>query len=149
MVLDQLANAQLYMDLSPRLKKGLEYISTTDFSTVPAGKYELDGQLIYAMVNEYETKPSEACKLEAHLKYIDIQLMVEGEEQVGYAMKTTQLPTEAYNPDKDVMFFKEKVCFFSFTKGQFAIFYPSDLHQPGINTKHPSPVRKVVVKVAV
>ena len=59
MVLDQLNNTHLYNGLSPRLKKGLEYIATTDFSKIPAGKYELEGELIYVMVNEYNTKPSE------------------------------------------------------------------------------------------
>lgn len=149
MVLDQLNNAHLYHGLSPRIKKGLEYIATTDFSKKAAGKYELEGQLIFVMVNEYETKPSEACKLEAHLKYIDIQLMLTGEEQVGYTMKTNQVPTEEYNTEKDVMFFSEQVCYFKFYTGQFAIFFPTDLHQPGISLKRTKGVRKVVVKVAV
>lgn len=149
MILDRIENASLYAGLSERLKVGLDYISQTDFSNVPAGKYEIDGKMVYAMVNEYESKPASECKLESHIKYIDIQVILQGEEQVGFVVKTNQQPTIEYNPEKDVMFFQEEVFNFPFTVGDFAIFYPTDLHQPGIQLNGVSKVRKVVVKVAI
>ena len=80
---------------------------------------------------------------------IDIQIIVEGKEQIGYVEYTNQNPTVAYDAEKDVMFFEEEVTLLPFSKGVFGIFYPSDLHQPCIQTEKVSKVRKVVVKVAV
>ena len=149
MVFDRIENVDLYRDLSPMLRKGLEYIANTNFDDLLPGKYEIEGDQIYMMVNEYETKHAEECKLESHLKYIDIQLILEGEEQVGYTMKKDHVPSVPYDPEKDVMFFDEHVCYFKFYPGQFVIFFPTDLHQPGINLKRVHNVRKVVLKVAV
>ena len=127
----------------------MEYIANTRFDDLHPGKYEIEGDQLFVLVNEYETKHAEDCKLESHLKYIDIQLMLEGEEQVGYTMKHDKQPTVPYDAGKDVMFFNEHVCYFKFYPGQFVIFFPTDLHQPGINLKRVHKVRKVVLKVAV
>lgn len=149
MILDKIENAELYFGLSERLMKGLKYLKATNFSALEPGKYVLDGELLYAMVNEYETKVAGSCKLESHQKYIDIQFMLEGDEQVGFLPEAGQVPTEPYNATKDVQFYDEVVHFFPFRKGQFAIFYPTDLHQPGVTLSAKCSVRKVVVKVAV
>jgi YhcH/YjgK/YiaL family protein len=149
MVLDNIENAVLYFGLNKHLQQALNYMVETDFGKLAPGKYFIDGENLIANVNEYETKPASECKLESHVKYIDIQLMLEGEEQVGYLAKCNQQPTEMYNHEKDVMFFSEEVSVFKFTKGQFAIFFPTDLHQPGIQSGENTNVRKVVLKVAV
>jgi YhcH/YjgK/YiaL family protein len=149
MILDKLENAVLYFGLSKHLQEGLNYLLSTDFEKLAPGKYFLDGENLIANMNEYETKSEAECKLESHLKYIDIQYLVEGEEMIGYLCKGDQQPTEAYNPDKDVQFYKEKTTFFKLEKGQFVIFFPTDLHQPGIMVSEPVNARKVVLKVAV
>ena len=149
MILDRIENASLYYGLNERLKKGLEYIQNTDFDKVENGKYFLDSNNLFAIVSEYETKSIDKAKLESHKKYIDIQFIVEGKEQIGYVEYTNQNPTVAYDAEKDVMFFEEEVTLLPFSKGVFGIFYPSDLHQPCIQTEKVSKVRKVVVKVAV
>jgi YhcH/YjgK/YiaL family protein len=149
MILDKIENAYLYSMISPLLAEGLKFLSENDFNTIEPGKFFLKDQLLYAMINDYETKPMEQCKLEAHRKYIDIQFMVSGEEQMGYTPLIDQIPSEEYNPEKDVVFFEDEVSLFTVRKGHFAIFFPDDLHQPCIMVDEASPVRKVVVKVAV
>ncbi|HNW51142.1 MAG TPA: YhcH/YjgK/YiaL family protein [Prolixibacteraceae bacterium] len=149
MILDAIENADLYKSISPLLAEGMKFLSENNFETIEPGKFYLKDQLLYAMVNEYETKPMEQCKLEAHRQYIDIQFMVSGEERVGYVAFEGQTPSEAYNPEKDVVFFQENVSLFTLKKGSFAVFFPNDLHQPCILSGEAARVRKVVVKVAV
>ncbi|HPR31823.1 MAG TPA: YhcH/YjgK/YiaL family protein [Prolixibacteraceae bacterium] len=149
MILDKVENVALYTGISPLLDEGLKFISENDFSAIEPGKYFLKDQLLYAMVNEYTTRAAGECKLEAHQKYIDIQFMVAGKEQIGYTSLRDQESSEAYNPEKDVVFFTEKVDLLTLDEGRFAIFFPDDLHQPGIQAPLPEKVRKVVVKVAV
>jgi YhcH/YjgK/YiaL family protein len=149
MVTDKIENASIYFGLNERLKRGLEYLAKTDFSKLENGKHVIDGEFLFALVSEYNSKPVEMCKLESHLKYIDIQYVVEGHEQIGYVAKADQIPTEAYLVEKDVMFFNEKVSTFTMGKGQFAIFYPSDLHQPCRVDGEVAAIRKVVLKVAI
>ena len=149
MILDKIENADLYKAINPLLAEGLKFIVENNFSQIEPGKFFLKDKLLYAMVNEYSTKPLEQCKLEAHKKYIDIQFMVSGEEQMGYTPLIDQKPSEEYNPEKDVVFYEDEVSLFTVRKGHFAIFFPDDLHQPCIMLNGALPVRKVVVKVAV
>ncbi len=149
MIADRIENIDLYTGLGDRIVKALKYISETDFSGIEKGKYTIDGDLIYAMVNEYETKPEADCKIEAHRKYIDLQFLISGEETMGYTPLTGQNPSIAYNEEKDCVFFEVPVSTMNFVPGMFAIFYPTDLHQPCIRTGETSAVKKVVVKIQV
>ncbi|MCF8357930.1 MAG: YhcH/YjgK/YiaL family protein [Prolixibacteraceae bacterium] len=149
MILDKIENIEQYKGLAPLLDEGLKFISENDFKTIEPGKFFLKDTLLYASINEYETKPMSECKLEGHRKYIDIQYMVSGSELIGFTSLSNQQPSESYNEGKDVVFFREEAPLFPFTKGQFAVFFPDDLHQPGILNQKKEKVRKVVVKVAV
>jgi YhcH/YjgK/YiaL family protein len=149
MILDKVENVQQYNGLSDLLKEGLKFIAENDFSQIEPGKFFLKDDLLFATVSEYATKPASECKLEAHRKYIDIQYIVSGEEKIGFTTFEGQTPSVPYNPEKDIVFFKEEVTFLTLTSGTFAIFFPSDLHQPCVAVESPSNVKKVVVKVAV
>lgn len=149
MIVDKIQNAYLYSPINPLLAEGLKFIAENNFSETEPGKFYLKDTLIYAMVNEYETKPASECKPEAHRKYTDIQFIVSGEETIGFQTLTGQEPTEPYNTEKDVEFFKEEGSFFTLREGYFAIFFPDDIHQPCIMVNAPAPVKKVVVKVAI
>lgn len=146
MIKDKITNYLTYTNLSEGLKKGLKYLAETDFSKTENGTYEISGKDVYAIVQEYQTK--EKGLLEAHREYIDIQYIVEGLEQIGYSELKNQTPQTDYEPD--IIFYKDKQeKFIEMQKGDFAIFYPKDLHMPCIMIKEPQHVRKVVVKVRV
>lgn len=149
MILDKIENIQQYNGLSHLLNEGLKFVAETDFSKIEPGKIVLNDNLLFASVSEYATKPAADCKLEAHKKYIDIQFIVSGEEKIGFTTLAGQTPSVPYNPEKDIVFYSEEVTFLTLTSGTFAIFFPSDLHQPCVAATSPSNVKKVVVKVAV
>jgi len=147
MIADLLQNADLYARLDDRLAVGLKYLQMTDFSKFAPGKYLIEDNEVFASVSEYNSKKPEDAKWEAHQKYADIQYIVSGEEKMGYAPLNTMEVTEAYNPDKDIVFLKGQGDYVTAKPGMFVIFFPHDAHQPSVMIKESSPVKKVVVKV--
>lgn len=149
MILDKIENAERYKGINELLYEGLKFLAENDFKETETGKFYLKDDLLYAMVNEYETKSENECKLESHKKYIDIQFIVIGEENIGHITYKGQVPTVPYNSEKDITFFDGEVNMLTLREGMFAIFYPDDLHQPGIEVEKKAMVKKVVVKVRV
>ncbi len=149
MIFDQLKHAEIYFPLGERVRKAFEYLQTTDFKSVEPGKYSIDGDEIYAVVSQYDTKPITSGKWEAHKNYLDIQLVIEGKEKIGYSFLSKMIVTQDYNEEKDIMFLKGEGQFLTVDAGYFAVFFPSDIHMPGIALNISTPVKKVVVKVKV
>jgi YhcH/YjgK/YiaL family protein len=150
MILDHISRAHHYEGLGERFKQAFAYLKDTDFSQVPKGRYDIDGDTVFALVNEYDTVDASGEKMEAHKAHIDVQFIVEGEELVGHDFLLSQQPSVAYDPQADFMLFSERPAFFSrFSKDLFAVFFPEDLHMPNIRVDGPVHVRKVVVKIRV
>ena len=150
MIADILKNRYLYENISPRIKTALEYIASTDFSEIEPNKYELDGENIFALIQEYDSTPCEQGKWECHQKYIDIQYIAEGIEQMGVNnIEKMQVAVE-YNPEKDIAFLSGDGDYVTFSKGAYGIFFPEDAHQPRIAPEDvPGKVKKVVVKIKI
>jgi YhcH/YjgK/YiaL family protein len=148
MIFDVLGNAYRYKGLGNRLEKAFENLSNTDYSGFEPGKYEIDGDSIFALVSEYETRSKEGSQFEAHRKYVDLQYMISGEELVGYAPLQTQVPSREYDAENDYALFPGDASFVRFSAGMFAIFFPGDLHMPSVSDE-PQQVKKVVIKVRV
>jgi YhcH/YjgK/YiaL family protein len=149
MIIDKLENQALYAVLGDGIKKGFDFLLNNDLTNLEVGKYEIDGKKIFASVMEYTSKEPHNAKLEAHMKFIDLQYVISGEELMGYTPRTGQVATEDKLEEKDVIFYNEPADFVKVSQGMFAIFFPTDLHQPSVKVSVPSPVKKVVVKIAV
>lgn len=147
MIIDKIENAHLYKNIGEGISKSFEYIRTTDLKSLPTGKFPIDGENIFALVSEYQTKSESGGKLEAHRKYIDVQYIISGEELMGYAPLGGQKVLEPYKEENDIVFFTGDKSFTKVSAGMFAIFFPEDVHMPGINTRKISNVKKLVIKV--
>lgn len=147
MVFDRLKNTEQYFPLGEKIEKALHYISNTDFTNVEPGKYEIDGEDVFALVQQYNTKPFSAGKWESHRKYIDVQYIVSGKEKMGFTESTKVIVLEEYNEEKDRAIYKGEGNFIIVEEGHFAIFFPSDIHMPSMAINIPREVKKVVVKV--
>lgn len=101
MIIDKKQNLSLYSNLNPRFKIAIAYLEKTDFSRLAPGKHPVMGDEIFALVNHYETQQEEKCVLEAHEKYIDLQFMVSGREQIGYSPLVDQPPSKTYDSEHD------------------------------------------------
>ena len=150
MIADILKNRYLYESISPRIKTALEYIAVTDFSAIEPGRYELDGANLFVLVQEYDSVPREQGVWECHQKYIDIQYIAEGVEQIGVNHIDKMQVTTEYNPEKDIAFLSGDGDYVTFSKGSYGIFFPEDAHQPRIAPKNViEKVKKVVVKIKI
>ena len=149
MILDQLSNAGLYRSVHARFGRAFDYLASTALTDLPSGKQTIQGDELFALVNDYSTQPQEKCRFEAHRRYIDIQLMVRGSERIGVADLGAMKDDEQYVTERDVAFFHGQGDLITLREGTFAIFFPHDAHQPGITVSEPVQCRKVVVKVLI
>jgi biofilm protein TabA len=147
MIIDQISNSKLCENIYPRLAKAFRYLTTENFINIEPGTYEIEGKEIFAMVSTYETHPVDEMKWEAHRKYLDIQVLIEGEERMGFAPLSSVKEVIPYNEEKDIAFYRGSGDFVTLGKGQFVIFMPQDAHQPCIQKGLPGYVKKVVIKV--
>ncbi len=131
--------------------QGFLFLRDHDLSSLELKKYEIDGTDLYAPLSEYVSKNEEDARYEAHRKYIDIQYVVSGKELIGIAPISQQKDIlEPYNEEKDVLFMTvSQVTNYQALPDRFFIFFPDDLHRPGLKDGENSPVRKAVVKVKV
>jgi YhcH/YjgK/YiaL family protein len=151
MIVDTIKNSALYISLSPLIQKGFNYLAETDFSIMEPGKYLIEGDSLFALLMEYETKDINECKLEAHKKYIDIQYMLYGSELMGVTPLTNQHPSKEYNADDDYALYDNTAAsMIKVEPGYFTIFFPTDAHMPCLKINNQTEkVRKVVIKVKV
>jgi YhcH/YjgK/YiaL family protein len=150
MIYDRLENLELYARPGTRLHRALLYARDVARDAAD-GRTDIDGDRLYASVAAYETKPREECRFEAHRKYIDVQVLLEGEECIDVALDRDLPVLEAYDGPKDVMFLQppRHVASLPMRPGVFAVFYPHDIHRPGCRLQGEHQVRKIVMKAAV
>lgn len=150
MIIDTLENAAAYEALGPRFAQAFEYLRSGRPATDVAGTHELDGGDLYVNVEQYDSKPIESCRYEAHRKYADVQFVVEGCERMGYAPIDDVVEDQPYSLEKDVAFYNGEGVMLRVPAGTFTVFLPQDVHMPCIAADgKPEPVRKVVVKIRI
>jgi YhcH/YjgK/YiaL family protein len=148
MILDDLANAARYEKLHPGFRPGFEFLRRPDLRTLDTGRHELDGERVFALLNRELGRGREGARLEAHRKYIDIQFLVDGDEEIGWRPTAEcREVSEPYDEARDVGFFADPPqAWIALPKGKFMIFFPDDAHAPLAAT---GPNLKAVIKVAV
>ena len=147
MITDNIKKSKRYKNISRGIEKGLNFLKNTDFSKYEEGKYEIQGDEIFFMVQKYNTKSMDEGIFEAHKKYVDIQFIYSGREKIGFTNSMPMIETKEYNEENDCVLFEGKSECISLKEGCFAIFFPEEKHMPGINFGDKSEVTKVVVKV--
>jgi YhcH/YjgK/YiaL family protein len=151
MIVDSIANFSKYLSVHPLFEKAFAYINSTDLNSIEIGKYEV-GEGLKAIISEKAgmSAAESIAKFECHDKNIDIQLCIHGKETIGWKPRQScNAPKGEYNPEKDVSFYSDVPdMYFQLTDGQFAIFFPEDVHAPMIAVDD-KPIRKLVMKVKI
>lgn len=146
MIIDSIHNIMKYEALLPNLKAGMEAVrGLTELET---GRYEFPGG--YFMVQKGTTRPIAEGTFEAHRKYIDVQILMEGSEEVAWEDIRNLVTVVPYNPEKDAQRLtgnKEHVM--KITKDMFYAAFPEDGHQPVAHTKEEQSFIKIVMKLPV
>lgn len=148
MILDSIQNIGLYESIHPRFQKAFSFLTQTNLSLLPPGKYELDGTNLFVNVVEATGKTAETALLETHNLYIDIQVPVEADETFGWKVAKDLKDIKApYNIEKDITFFTDKATnYIKVQPNEFVVFFPEDGHQPCI---FEGKQKKIIVKVLV
>jgi YhcH/YjgK/YiaL family protein len=143
--------AVYYLRNKARWDKAFSFLRDNDLASMEPKKYIIDGDNLYATISEAMTKNEEDTKFEAHRKYIDIQHVINGEEQMSItplAQKKEELVD--YDPVKDLEFMSVTgTSSYVATPDKFFIFFPSDIHRPSVKVGENKLVRKVVIKVKI
>ena len=148
MIIDTLASCQKYLALNPGFAEAFHFLKNQPLSPELDQRLAINGDLIHATYMRRPGKTRETAKMEAHRRYIDIQFLLSGDEEIGWKpTPECTMPEEEFNPERDVQFFHDSPdSWHSLRPGQFAIFYPEDTHAPMVGTRE---ITKVVIKVAV
>jgi biofilm protein TabA len=150
MVIDKMANSRLYASLHRNLQKAFGFIEDFEKNPLPEGRYKIDGDDVYALVQSYETMPSGQKEWESHRKYMDVQYIFKGSEIIGWAPYGALRPRGPYDESKDALKYldgpgTELRCL----PGTFVLFLPDDLHKPGCVLEQACDIRKVVIKIKI
>ncbi len=145
MIIDKLSNAEKYTNIHKEFKFVFDFLKTHNIAELECGKYELKGKDVWFNLQEYETKPTQ--KLEAHKKYIDIQVIAKGSEYMGYTNIENTTISEEYNEEKDVMFLNGSVDKLLADNTMFLVFFPEDAHMPALSAEENKHVKKAIFKI--
>ncbi len=109
------------------------------------------GDGMFALEQAYHTKSKDEGRWESHRQFIDIQVVVSGDEYIGLCEAARLTVSEDLTPFKDLIFYVATAegSSLRLKSGEAAILFPVDAHLPGLRTHQQSLVRKAVVKVPV
>ena len=146
MILDTLDRLENYSYLSPLMDKVVEFFSKTDLSSLEPGRIDLQGDDLFVNVNRQGAQTRDEVPIEAHREYIDIQVPISCDEEMGFLsakfMPTTSKP---YSAERDVAFYLG-LCdtYLNVRKGMFVVFFPGEGHAPAITNDG---ILKLIVKI--
>ena len=150
MIFDKIENIYKYSQIDTKIA---DFIMSLSRGKNVGKVFLSDDELTFANIDEYTTKEHSICKLEAHKKYIDIQLLLDGVEELDYIDIQGLEVSEEYDEARDVMFFEKTDKVLNrvvLQEGNFVLLYPHEAHQPQMAyNNQPSVVKKVVVKIPV
>ena len=153
MVLDTLARCHRYTPLHPAFARAFAFLTGPHWAELAsgaasAGRHDIDGDRLYVSINRTDGRGRDGARLEAHRRCIDIQLTIDGYDEIGWkSLGDCAQPAGAFDAAKDIVFFSDRPeSWVSLPAGHFAIFFPDDAHAPlaGRGT-----VKKAIMKIAV
>lgn len=146
MILDRLENAQRYAIMHPLFSQAFTFLARTNVANLPNGRHDIVGDQLFAIIDRGMGRGREASLLEFHRKYIDIQFVIAGSDEIGWRpLVDCERVSTAYDSEKEVGFYFDRPdTWLAVPAGAFAIFYPEDAHAPLACT---GAYHKAVVKV--
>ena len=148
MIVGKLKDLNRYLGLSNEIDEAIIYVLKTDMLSLACGRYELSENVI---VNRQQYCGKTETFAESHKDYIDLQIVLNGKERMGYAdiSNPTLTIIEDYNSEIDLVKYDVcDECFYEMTYGSFALIFPEDVHRPGVKVNEEL-IEKVVLKIRV
>ncbi len=148
MIIDRLEHADRYCDMHPGFSQAFAFLKRPDLAELAPGRYDIDGDRLFCTISQGPGRSRDEANLEAHRKYIDIQYVIAGHEEMGWKPTADcRISHTPYDAAKDIEFFKDAPDSWNpVPAGSFVIFFPEDAHAPLVGTGQ---IHKAVLKVAV
>lgn len=131
------------------LRQAIEHVKAHVSESTPLGKHDIDGNNLFYLISEDSTEPQAERRAEFHARYLDIQIVLRGQEGMTFSTLPAGEPQIDWLADKDIAFLaegaQEKTVILN--EGDFVVFYPGEVHKPLCAVGAPAKVRKAVVKV--
>lgn len=145
--LSELSN---YQHLPTKLLSVIEQVKQRIYDSVENGRYSIEGDDVFFFVVDDNTQLLSDRRSECHRKYVDVQILLEGEERYGYSLQPFQSIAEDLLDAKDIAFSEDLVDeqFADLAQHDFIIFNVTQPHRPLVAMDQPMPVRKAIIKVA-
>lgn len=146
MIVTNLNNTERIESLHPLFKKLFDYVKTHDILNTPCGRIDIDGDNLYINNVNPECIPAEKQVLEVHRDYIDVQILLQGKETIGWkALEDSKEEVKPYEKEGDCALYSDTpTTWIHLVPGQLAIFFPEDTHAPIIGE---GKIRKMIAKV--
>ncbi|MGB2868349.1 MAG: YhcH/YjgK/YiaL family protein [Bacteroidota bacterium] len=133
----------------PAWDSAFAFLRDRDLSALPKGKYPIDGDNVFASITEDSTKNFENTKWESHRNYVDLQYVIRGEEKIGVCTIAKATVTKLYDGKSDAANYAAEGTYYRAVPDTFFLFFPSDVHRPGVTPGGNKIVKKLVIKVRV
>jgi len=145
-ILDTLVQSGRYAGLHPAFSRAFDFLQTTDLSALAPGRHDLDADRLFVLIDHQDGRGHAGARLEAHRRYIDIQLTLDGAEEIGWLPLAACSKAGAFDAEKDIGFFDDPPrLWLPVPPGTFALFFSEDAHAPLAGVGR---LRKAIVKVA-
>lgn len=147
MIVDKLSNIHFYKQMLNNLETGLQAIEA-QMEKLEVGRYEFGGG--FYMVQKGETKPMAEGLYEAHRKYVDVQIVMKGSEEIAWADIRDLIELVPYDEQKDALYLDGNTDHnIRISEGMFYIAFPHDGHRPVRHTSQQQEFTKIVLKLPV
>lgn len=148
MIFSALSQSERYAALHPLFARAFDFIRDNDLHAMAPGRYPIEGDNLIAIVERVPGKTRGQARLECHCKYIDIQLVLDGMDEMGWKPLADCLnPVSDFSAEKDIRFFHDApASWLAVPPDHFCIFFPEDAHAPLVSAGE---VSKVIFKIAV
>lgn len=127
--------------------KAFDFLKNNNLDTISVGRYAIDGDNVYAMITENKTKDMDSTKWESHHNYIDLQMVIKGEEKIGRADIGKLTVTMPYDASKDLINYSGDGKFYEASPNTFFLFFPKDAHRPNVTPGGNKADKKIVIKI--
>lgn len=132
--------------------RAVQYLKShrDEFKGMEPGIYPLEGRDIFVQVFDVMTKEKAEARPEVHRKYIEIHYSVEGKERIGFAVDLgSNAVTETLLETKDAIFYEgaDREAELVLAPGDYAVFFPEDVHRPIWEHGGSVLIRRVVIKI--
>ncbi len=150
MIIDTLAHLEKYTAAGPVAKLITDFARQVN-ATTETKRYDLDGDRLFALVQEYKPREPGDAKVEIHRRYIDVHVPVTGHEMICYCPIDGLTMIEDFTPKSDDVLYELDMLAASkllVPPGSFAWFNPGEGHSPCLRIPGAPPVcRKIVFKL--